>query len=68
MNKLFQIYHCPENLESTQVLNCHIEEEALLCVMPDPVVCYRDAIFSQKQVGQGRSIGPDSGLTKFLRV
>ena len=52
MNELFQIYHCRENLESTQTLNCHIEDEALLCVMPDPVVCYRDAIFSQKQVGQ----------------
>ena len=31
-------------------LDCVIENDALLAIIPDPVVCFKNAIFSQTQV------------------
>ncbi|XP_059145620.1 uncharacterized protein LOC131932735 [Physella acuta] len=45
-----KVYHCNMSHETVQNFNYSLGESALLCVLPDPTVCYRDANFCQKQV------------------
>ncbi|WAR14977.1 URED-like protein [Mya arenaria] len=45
-----KVYHCEDALTTKQTTRGTVEDHALLCVMSDPVVCYRNSTFSQKQV------------------
>ncbi|XP_052820989.1 uncharacterized protein LOC128246687 isoform X1 [Mya arenaria] len=44
-----KVYHCEDALTTKQTTRGTVEDHALLCVMSDPVVCYRNSTFSQKQ-------------------
>ena len=48
---VFQVYHCEDGLLTSQSMNYIIGDNSLLCVLPDYCVCYKDANFSQTQVG-----------------
>ncbi|CAL1541603.1 unnamed protein product [Lymnaea stagnalis] len=45
-----KVYHCNLSNETVQEMLYIVEDEGLLCILPDPTVCYRDANFSQKQI------------------
>ncbi|XP_071042747.1 uncharacterized protein [Parasteatoda tepidariorum] len=44
-----KVYRCENNIESQQFLKCDVEADALLCVLPDPLVCYEKALYLQTQ-------------------
>ncbi|KAL5014314.1 hypothetical protein ScPMuIL_008584 [Solemya velum] len=44
-----KIYHCDGCLVTQQDLEAVVSQDALLSVLPDPIVCYQDADFTQKQ-------------------
>lgn len=44
-----KIYHCEGEKETTQAFRFTVRDEALLCVLPDYVVCYKDAVYTQTQ-------------------
>ncbi|KAK3104566.1 hypothetical protein FSP39_005088 [Pinctada imbricata] len=45
-----KIYHCEDEQVSCQTLRGKVGEGALLCVLPDYVVCYKEARYKQTQV------------------
>ncbi|XP_005111402.1 urease accessory protein D [Aplysia californica] len=45
-----KVYHCQESGETSQSLHYSVGNESLLCVLSDPVVCYKGANFRQAQV------------------
>lgn len=49
---MFQVYHCEDDLLTTQKMNYVVGDNSLLCVLPDYCVCYKDANFLQTQVSQ----------------
>ncbi|KAL4221319.1 hypothetical protein ACF0H5_019580 [Mactra antiquata] len=44
-----KVYHCEDNLHTYQSTVGHVEQGGLLCVLSDPVVCYKDSVFTQTQ-------------------
>lgn len=44
-----KIYHCEEDLVSVQTFTGIIGRHALLCILPDYLVCYKDARYHQQQ-------------------
>ncbi|CAC5419222.1 ureD [Mytilus coruscus] len=44
-----KVYHCEDDLLTTQKMNYIIGDNSLLCVLPDYCVCYKDANFLQTQ-------------------
>lgn len=50
-----KVYHRQQDRGARQRLNAEIEDGALLAVLPDPLVCYADAIYDQTQVFDLRS-------------
>ncbi|KAK3603495.1 hypothetical protein CHS0354_030336 [Potamilus streckersoni] len=44
-----KVYYCEDRTISSQVLNGQVEDAGLLLVLQDPVVCYRNSRFHQKQ-------------------
>ena len=46
----FQVYNSEEGVVTQQSLTGLVGDGGLLAVLPDPVVCFKNAIYSQKQV------------------
>jgi len=46
----FQVYNSEEGLATQQGLRGLVADGGLLAVLPDPVVCFKNAIYNQKQV------------------
>ncbi|XP_021377032.1 urease accessory protein D-like [Mizuhopecten yessoensis] len=44
-----KVYHCEDVKETTQSFKYTVGKEALLCVLPDYIVCYKDAAYKQTQ-------------------
>ncbi|XP_033751308.1 urease accessory protein D-like [Pecten maximus] len=44
-----KVYHCEDGKQTSQSFVYTVGEEALLCVLPDYVVCYKDAAYTQIQ-------------------
>ncbi|ESO85160.1 hypothetical protein LOTGIDRAFT_130704, partial [Lottia gigantea] len=45
-----KVFECNNNLKTKQVMRYSVRKGGLLCVLGDPVVCFKDADFSQIQV------------------
>ncbi|RUS70764.1 hypothetical protein EGW08_021466 [Elysia chlorotica] len=45
-----KVYHCRHSAATIQRLNFSVGDRALLCVLPDPVVCFKGANFQQTQI------------------
>ncbi|CAG5119293.1 unnamed protein product [Candidula unifasciata] len=45
-----KVYHCNNGSLTTQESTYHLGDSSLLCVLQDPLVCYQNADFYQKQV------------------
>ncbi|XP_064599271.1 uncharacterized protein LOC135465841 [Liolophura sinensis] len=45
-----KVYHCDGDKVSSQTLNVTIHDGGLMCVLQDPVVCFKDANYTQTQV------------------
>ncbi|XP_060064529.1 uncharacterized protein LOC132544894 [Ylistrum balloti] len=44
-----KVYHCEDGRQTTQSFVYSVGKEALLCVLPDYLVCYKDATYTQTQ-------------------
>lgn len=44
-----KVYHCEDNLSTHLTTSGRIDKGGLLCVLSDPVVCYKDSYFNQSQ-------------------
>jgi urease accessory protein len=44
-----KVYHAQDGRGSSQTLDARLAADSLLVVAPDPVVCFKDAIYSQRQ-------------------
>ena len=49
-NFLLQVYHCEDGAQTFQYMSGSVDQGGLLCVLSDPVVCYKDSNFVQTQV------------------
>lgn len=47
---LFKVYICENGIDSQLNGEYFIESEALLCVLPDPLVCFKNASYNQSQI------------------
>lgn len=44
-----KVYHCEDDRQTSQSFVYTVGNEALLCVLPDYIVCYKDAAYTQTQ-------------------
>ena len=44
-----QVFQCPNSLTSEQSLHIEVGPNAFLFSLPDPIVCFKDAIYAQDQ-------------------
>jgi len=47
---VLQVFHCLEEKETTQHFVLHLGRRSLMAVLPDPIVCFKDARYKQTQV------------------
>ena len=45
-----KVYRSPTGATTTQTLNAHVDDDALLVVAPDPVTCFAGARYEQRQI------------------
>lgn len=45
-----EVYICENGKDSQQHTEYFIDSEALMCVLPDPLVCFEKASYSQSQI------------------
>jgi urease accessory protein len=45
-----KVYRSPAGATTTQTLNAHVDDDALLVVAPDPVTCFAGARYEQRQI------------------
>lgn len=43
------MYRAPSKERSEQILNAHVMDDALLVILPDPVTCFAEARYAQRQ-------------------
>ncbi|CAH1775969.1 unnamed protein product [Owenia fusiformis] len=44
-----KVYHSEDNKPCVQRFKYSVADKSLLCVLPDPIVCYKEAIYKQSQ-------------------
>ncbi|MEO1994560.1 MAG: urease accessory protein UreD [Planctomycetaceae bacterium] len=45
-----KVYRSPAGATTTQTLNAHVDDDALLVMAPDPVTCFAGARYEQRQI------------------